>query len=389
MGDRAGPGLERLRWRPVGGLDGKTLGFNICTRIRALDAIPFNQRLVFDMESSYGTDIRNPWNLLGYSAAMFWYAKPGATHNRPAQPAAAARPIQSLAQLREMSDAIRFPPVIPNGVPRPRWNLGEQDPGAVPGGLGAALTRDTNGTNHLAAFGTPTYSAIVPASGSTLSMSFNGSSYYQGGGTGISNLFRGFDFNNVSLTCEVYPTALGSAGFSFPFSVGGGGTGFAIVESGGHWRLLNHNVGFSPVGPPVLLNTWTRLEVVRRDFGAGVEARLLVNGVYTGAAISTSPYPPADILYVGANRVASGMEGQFRGLIDNVVLDNAAPVLLQALQTLPATNVLAGATMTLSATAAGGGDLDGALDGFLAFDVALLRSGSLPLTPFRMSPCAT
>jgi len=91
----------------VGGLDGGTTGFNLCTRTRSLDAIPFKQRLVFDMESSFGTDIRNPWNLLGYSAVTFWYAKPGASHNRPARPAEAARPIMALAELKARADGIQ------------------------------------------------------------------------------------------------------------------------------------------------------------------------------------------------------------------------------------------------------------------------------------------
>ncbi len=90
----------------VGGLDGRTTGFNVCTRTRSLDAIPFRQRLVFDMESSFGTDIRNPWNLLGYSAVTFWYAKPGASHNRPARPDEAAHPIMQLGDLKKRADAI-------------------------------------------------------------------------------------------------------------------------------------------------------------------------------------------------------------------------------------------------------------------------------------------
>ncbi len=99
-----GPFLANVR---VGGLDGKTLGFNICTRTRSLDAIPFQQRLRFDMEASFGTNIRNPWNLLGYSAVTFWYALPGATCNRPPRPEAAARPIVSLDDMNKQADAIR------------------------------------------------------------------------------------------------------------------------------------------------------------------------------------------------------------------------------------------------------------------------------------------
>ena len=91
----------------VGGLDGHTLGYNILTRERALDAIPFNKRLRFDMESSFGTDMRNKWNLLGYSAVTFFYALPGATHNRPAMPDAAKKPIMSIYQLQQMSEKIR------------------------------------------------------------------------------------------------------------------------------------------------------------------------------------------------------------------------------------------------------------------------------------------
>lgn len=92
----------------VGGLDGHTLGYNILTRERGLDAIPFNKRLRFDMESSFGTDMREKWNLLGYSAVTFFYAIPGAVHNRPDMPEGAKKPIMSMSQLQRMSDNIRL-----------------------------------------------------------------------------------------------------------------------------------------------------------------------------------------------------------------------------------------------------------------------------------------
>lgn len=82
-------------------------GFNVSTRTRMLDAIPFQNRLVFDMEASPGVDQRNPWDLLMYSCATFWYALPGATSNRPALPAKSAVPITSLAALQAQSDALR------------------------------------------------------------------------------------------------------------------------------------------------------------------------------------------------------------------------------------------------------------------------------------------
>ncbi len=80
-----------------------TRGFNILARDRALDAIPFHKRFVFDMEASPGTDQRNPWNLLGYSSVVFWYAKPGATSNRNADPEAARKPLMSLEALEARS----------------------------------------------------------------------------------------------------------------------------------------------------------------------------------------------------------------------------------------------------------------------------------------------
>jgi len=84
-----------------------TRGFNVCTRSRCLDAVPFRQRLVFDMEASPGVDQRQPWDLLGYSAVTFWYALPGAASNRPADPAGAARPVMSLEALTAQSKALR------------------------------------------------------------------------------------------------------------------------------------------------------------------------------------------------------------------------------------------------------------------------------------------
>lgn len=82
-------------------------GFNVLTRIRFLDAIPFTQRLVFDMEASPGTGARNPWDFNGYSVVTCWYALPGASDNRPPLPEQAARPIMTLAQLDSMAASAR------------------------------------------------------------------------------------------------------------------------------------------------------------------------------------------------------------------------------------------------------------------------------------------
>ncbi len=78
---------------------GTTRGYNICTRQRALDALPFTRRLTFDMELSPGVEQRAPTDLLGYSAVTFLYLRPGAQVNLPPNPAAAQRPLMDLDHL--------------------------------------------------------------------------------------------------------------------------------------------------------------------------------------------------------------------------------------------------------------------------------------------------
>jgi hypothetical protein len=82
-------------------------GYNICTRNRILDVIPFNNRLAFDMEASPGTDIREAWNLLDYSLVTFWYAIPGSTSNATAQSEIAALPLLTVEDIDRMQDFIK------------------------------------------------------------------------------------------------------------------------------------------------------------------------------------------------------------------------------------------------------------------------------------------
>jgi hypothetical protein len=53
-------------------------GHTTTTRIRVLDNIPFRKSLKFDMEAWHKPE----WVPMEYAAATFWYARPGATHNR-------------------------------------------------------------------------------------------------------------------------------------------------------------------------------------------------------------------------------------------------------------------------------------------------------------------
>jgi hypothetical protein len=110
-----------------------TEGFNLNTRTRDLDAIPFTQRLVFDMEASAGTGQRNAWDLLMYSVATFWYARPGASHNRPPLPTEAARPITSFEELQARSDLIKAGGVliVPNAIEAEDLSPSESSPGVT------------------------------------------------------------------------------------------------------------------------------------------------------------------------------------------------------------------------------------------------------------------
>ena len=53
-------------------------GHTTTTRVRVLDAIPFRSALRFDMEAWHAPNLTP----MEYAAATFWYARPGATHNR-------------------------------------------------------------------------------------------------------------------------------------------------------------------------------------------------------------------------------------------------------------------------------------------------------------------
>jgi hypothetical protein len=79
----------------------KSMGYNVCTRTRVLDAIPFQHRIKFDMEASCGT--RSTSFFLQYAQTTYWYARPGVTHNRPPLPRMAA---MALPQLKDLQDRI-------------------------------------------------------------------------------------------------------------------------------------------------------------------------------------------------------------------------------------------------------------------------------------------
>jgi len=73
----------------------RTLGWNVMSRTRQLDGILFRRSLRFDIELISW----QPTTLI-YAATTYWYAFPGATTNTKPQPAEAALPVPTLAEVR-------------------------------------------------------------------------------------------------------------------------------------------------------------------------------------------------------------------------------------------------------------------------------------------------
>lgn len=73
----------------------RTQGWNVLSRTRHLDGIPFRQSLQFDMELISW----KPTTLI-YAATTYWYAFPGATSNVKPQPTEAILPVPTLAEVQ-------------------------------------------------------------------------------------------------------------------------------------------------------------------------------------------------------------------------------------------------------------------------------------------------
>jgi hypothetical protein len=70
----------------------RTQGWNVMSRTRQLDGIPFRRSLQLDMEL-----ISWEPTMLVYAATTYWYALPGATANARPQPEAAASPLPTIS----------------------------------------------------------------------------------------------------------------------------------------------------------------------------------------------------------------------------------------------------------------------------------------------------
>ena len=91
-----------------------SMGYNTCTRTRVLDAIPFERKLKFDIESSGST--RLSWFHLQYAVNTYWYALPGAKHNRKPLPEIAAQKIKTLAELQCFNEKMKSDKYLVEGA---------------------------------------------------------------------------------------------------------------------------------------------------------------------------------------------------------------------------------------------------------------------------------
>lgn len=83
-----------------------SIGYNTCTRTRVLDAIPFNRKIDFNIESS-GSN-RTSWFHLQYAINTYWYACPGAISNQGALPEMVARKIPTLEYLQSYNERMKL-----------------------------------------------------------------------------------------------------------------------------------------------------------------------------------------------------------------------------------------------------------------------------------------
>lgn len=77
------------------------LGHTTNTRVRSLDAIPFKQSLQMGIEIWHWADCK-----VDYAAATYWYARPGATCNRPPAPDEAAAELRQLPGRLKLAGAL-------------------------------------------------------------------------------------------------------------------------------------------------------------------------------------------------------------------------------------------------------------------------------------------
>lgn len=194
-----------------------------------------------------------------------------------------------------------------------QYRLGENDPGAAAGLLGADPTVAAVGGPNLARIGSPVYSSTTPISTTTLSMSFDGVTARYAAGAPASYLNDNFAIEAWA-RADSTASAVASVAYNGDSAFGGWG----LYRFGGAWTYLYGGVEIGPMAP-VAVGEWTHLAVVRN---AGVTT-FYVNGVAFGTPSTAVPGTPVGGMAIGGNfRAASE---NFTGLIDEVRIFTFAP----------------------------------------------------------------
>ena len=204
------------------------------------------------------------------------------------------------------------------------YQFGESDtPRGVAGSPGDSVTNDSSGNGlNLTRTGSPTYSSDVSASarsntGSTLSMSFDGSSYYSNTTTATSatdNFAIEGWFKPTSIASGSY-TDLAYNGYSGNYGLGTG-SGFGLyISNNGDWVGLFGNVAFLDSGVKAVAGQWTYFAMVRDN---GV-ASLYLNSTtpITPTNSTATPNAPASDLGIHIGVAQSGGD-LYTGLTDQV-----------------------------------------------------------------------
>lgn len=209
------------------------------------------------------------------------------------------------------------------------YNLGEDDAGAAAGNIGNDPTTAAVG-GDLTRLGDPTYSATVPAGGSTLSMAFDGSGDYYFGAAPTTDVGNDFTISFDAIGSN------GAAGFSFLASVGGNWGGMAVVEIGGNVTVFMPggpgagDGGFDLDGDQDWHNYVLAWDADVTTLTLSVDGNLVstlvagpangqivdaftVGGNFRGTTVGDAPVP--------GSATAADFEGSFNGTIDNVVVD--------------------------------------------------------------------
>ena len=103
------------------------LGYTTTSRVRPLDSIPFKSALKHDMEIWHWANCK-----VDYAVGTFWYARPGASHNRPPQPTEAAVALHELSGVRRITGAIECESLTVTAS-SPDLKIGEQSGGLTDG----------------------------------------------------------------------------------------------------------------------------------------------------------------------------------------------------------------------------------------------------------------